>query len=168
VTFPHLASVVIAFPTVVGASTLPPACSPTLLCFAVDSHPALLLPLAPPPVPLDAAGTAAPKLRVPAGHWGRCTCAHAWRRRQAPPVLGEAPGPSAEALRPRLLLWLRRPDANNRGGRIEIRCIFQAYISNVSDVLEVYYKCFIRILQESISMLHILQWLYPYVANICS
>ena len=34
---------------------------------------------------------------------------------------GEVSGPGAEALRPRLLLQLRRPDADGGGGRIEIQ-----------------------------------------------
>ena len=47
-------------------------------------------------------------------------------------VQGEASGPSAQPLRPRLLLWQRRPDADDEGGRTKIRCMLQAYISNVS------------------------------------
>jgi hypothetical protein len=48
---------------------------------------------------------------------------------------GEASGSSAEALRPPLLVRLRHPDADGGGGRTEIRCMLQVYISNVSDVL---------------------------------
>ena len=43
--------------------------------------------------------------------------------------------------------------------------MLQAYISSVS---EVYYKCFMWMLQMYIGMLHMLQWLYTYVANIYS
>jgi hypothetical protein len=39
----HRTSAVSAFPTVVGASTAPPARSLALLCFAVDGRPTLLL-----------------------------------------------------------------------------------------------------------------------------
>jgi hypothetical protein len=40
--------------------------------------------------------------------------------------------------------------------------------SSVSDVLEVRCKCFVWMLQKPIEMLHMLQKLYTYVANICS
>jgi hypothetical protein len=76
---------------------------------------------------------------------------------------GEASGPGAEALWPRLLLWLRCPNADDGGGRTEIRYRLQLYILNVSDVLEVYCKCFIRMLQKLIGMLHMLQW----VIHVC-
>ena len=57
----------------------------------------------------------------------RCSCRFscsttrsARRHRQVPPAQGEASGPGAEALRPRLLLQLRRPDADGGGGRTGI------------------------------------------------
>jgi hypothetical protein len=59
---------------------------------------------------------------------------------------GEASGPGTEALRSRLMLRLRRPDADGGGGHTVIQCMLQAYISNVLDVLDVCCKCFIRML----------------------
>jgi hypothetical protein len=46
--------------------------------------------------------------------------------------------------------------------------ILQASISSLSNVSEVCCKCFIRMLQKQIGMLHMLQWLYTYAANSCS
>ena len=42
------------------------------------------------------------------------------------------------------------------------------YVLVVSDVSEICCKCFIWILQRYIQMLHMLQWLYTYVAIVCS
>jgi hypothetical protein len=63
------------------------------------------------PAPLDAAGTAV------ATHGDR-SLGHQLATEAA--VEGEVPDPSVEALQPRLLLRLRRPDANGGGGCIEI------------------------------------------------
>jgi hypothetical protein len=57
-------------------------------------------------------------------------------------VQGESPGPSAEALWPRLPLWLWHPDVDGGGGHTSIRCMLQVYILNVSNILEVCCKCF--------------------------
>jgi hypothetical protein len=45
---------------------------------------------------------------------------------------------------------------------------YKRMLSSVSDVSEVCCKCFRWILQKEIGMLHMLQWLYMYVANVCS
>jgi hypothetical protein len=46
--------------------------------------------------------------------------------------------------------------------------MLQAYVSSVSVVTDVCFKCFIRMLQKYIMMLHMLQWLYMYIADVCS
>jgi hypothetical protein len=73
---------------------------------------------------------------------------------------GEASGPGAKTLRPRLLLWLRRPDAGG-GGCIEILCMLQVYILNVSDVLEICYK-------SRLGCCTCCNELYTYLLSVCS
>jgi hypothetical protein len=75
-------------------------------------------------------------------------------------VQGEALGPGAKALRPCLLLWLRCPDVDG-GGHIEILCMLQVYIPNVSDVLEAYYK-------SRLGCCTCCNGLYTYVSSVCS
>jgi hypothetical protein len=60
-----------------------------------------------------------------------------------------------EALWSCLLLRLRRPYVNGGEGCTKIQCMLQAYISNISDVLDACCKCFIRMLQKWIN---VLQW----------
>jgi hypothetical protein len=91
------------------------------------------------PAPLDPVGTAA------ATH-GDLSLGHQLATEAA--TEGEVLDPSVEALQPRLLLRLRRPDVNGGGGCIEIRCMLQAYLSNVLVVLEVHFKCFRMMLQK--------------------
>ena len=43
---------------------------------------------------------------------------------------------------------------------------WRAYVSSVSDVLEICYNYFILMLQKKIGMLHMLQWLYTYVSSV--
>jgi hypothetical protein len=60
--------------------------------------------------------------RPPASHWGRCA------RRSVRPWCGSPPAsPLATAAAPR---------CRRQGGRTQIQCMLQVYISNVSDVLE--------------------------------
>jgi hypothetical protein len=67
----------------------------------------------------------------------------------------EASDPDVEALWSCLLLRLRRPYVNGGGGRTKIRCMLQAYISNISDILDACCKYFIRMFEKWIKML---QW----------
>jgi hypothetical protein len=113
----------------------------------VDGHRALLLPvfqrarplLALRPTSPDGMGTTAPT-----------SGDHSLSRQLTTKAVaqGEASDPSVEALQPRLLLRLRCPDTDSEGGYTEIRCMLPLYISNVSDVLEVCCKYFIRMLQK--------------------
>ena len=71
------------------------------------------------PASPDGAGTAAPTR-------GDRSLDH--RLATEAPAQEEASGPGAKALRPRLLLWLWRLDADDGGGRTEIQCMLQVYI----------------------------------------
>ena len=65
----------------------------------------------------------------------------------------------------------RRASIAKQQGDVALKALvsmLQTHVSSVSHVSEVCYKCFIRILQKYIGMLHMLQVFQRHVASVCS